>query len=455
MRHAFLVSLFGLTFASAFAATACSMPSEEEDVAESESGLVQFPAAAFTNAPQLSYGDTSAAIATSRTEWGVVRWNGSEGDELVATVASTTPDRLPRAYLVEKRADGKYVAILSGTSSADGLVKAKLAQTHEYFIVFRDRSRRNATFTVKLDKAGGLPAACTGAPLLNQGFVERTPQAQAPGLSVVGEYKSSIRRCNVATGCADPVVTNNANAQVSFTRRADGKWLMGGVVGAEHDGATGELKGTVNVRADDGRNIPVAVAGAATTSCISLSGRTRNAIDAITYYDVEVTYQATTPAVAPRTTYPAEPPPPDCEANAVITDEEVLARFPRGSASVNLGQATVLEDSQYCHPETGCRAWTFGATNPQFQLRATAQVTGPSTLGVSFYNSYWGNQSPVFALEDGVVAITSDVLKRDVANTKNTSFVSDTHLMVKESSVYKNGDWKYRRYVCIPIPAHP
>lgn len=444
MRRAFLLSLFVLT------APACVAPSEQEEVGEAASDLVQFPAASFTGAPALAYGETSDPIATTRTKWGVIRFEGTEGDDFVATVASTTPDRLPRAYLVEKRSDGKYVAILSGTSSADGLVRAKLEKTQRYYVVFRDYSRRNATFTAKIDKAGGLPAQCTGAPLLNQGFVERTPQAQNPGLTVTGEYKSTIRRCNVATGCADPVVTNNANGQLSFSRRNDGKWLASGLLSAEHDGATGELTGTVNVRADDGRNIPVAVKGAATTSCISLSGRTRNAIDAITYYDVEVTYEATTPPAAPRTAHPADPPAAECDGQDEITDEEVLARFPRGAASVNLGQANVQEDSQYCHPETGCRPWARATLN--FGLRATAQVLGASSLGVSFYNTYWGNTSPTFALEDGTIAITSDVLKRDVANTAS---ISDTHLLVKETNTYTNGTTKYRRYVCIPIPAHP
>src|SRR6185436_7689403 len=126
---------------------------------------------------------------------------------------------------------------------------------------------------------------------------------------------------------------------------------------ADHDGATGDLTGNANVRADDGRYISVALTGAATTACVSLSGRTRSAIDAITYYDVEVTYQATTPPVAPRTTIAALPPAPECDGASAITDEEVLARFPRGTASLQLGTANVMEDVLYCHPETGCRPW--------------------------------------------------------------------------------------------------
>ena len=98
---------------------------------------------------------------------------------------------------------------------------------------------------------------------------------------------------------------------------------------------------------------------------------------------------------------------------------------------------------------------TRAGTNPAFGLRATAVVLGASSLGINFYNTYWGGTSANFPLEDGVITINGDVLKRDVAGTTNTAQISDTHLLVKETNVYKNGDWKWRRYVCIPIPAHP
>jgi hypothetical protein len=447
MRHAYPLILLAITSA----AFACSAPQDLEEVGEVADELVQFPAAAFAGAPSLSYGNTSAAIATSRTVWGVVKFNGAQNDEIVATVAPQAPDRLARAYLVEKRPDGKYVAILSGTSSVDGLVRATLASTQTYYIVFRDYSRRNASFTVKLETAGGLPAACSGPALLNQGLVDRTPQAQNPGISVTGQFKSTIRRCNVATGCGDPVVQNNANSAASFARASDGKWSVNGAFTATHDGATGDLAGSASIRADDGRNISVALTGAATTACVSVSGRNRTNIDAITYYDVEVTYQATTPPIAARTPIPATPPAAECDGQAAITDEEVLARFPRGTAQLTLGQASINEDRLYCHAETGCQAWSRGPTG--YTLQAWANVLGASSLGVSFYNH--GASHGPWALEDGTVAINGDVLRRSVPNTTYTSSISDTHLLVKETNVYTQGDYKYRRYVCIPIPPHP
>ncbi|MBX3185620.1 MAG: hypothetical protein KF819_01340 [Labilithrix sp.] len=455
MRHFRVIALVCLSSAS-LALPACTAAPDDDDVEEVSSELVQFAAANFAGAPTLAYGGTSVAIDTSRTKWGVVQWNGANGDEIVATVAATTPDRMPRAYLVEKRADGKYVAILSGTHSLDGLVRAKLDKTQQYFIVFRDQSRRNASFTVKLERAGALPASCAGPALLEPGIVDRTPQAQAPALTATGVYETNIRRCNVATGCADPVRANNPNANITMTKRADGKWIIGSPFSAEHDGATGELKGSAQVRADDGRSIAVNLTGAATTACVSLSGRQRTEIDTITYYDVEVSFRATTPPVAARTPYPATPPATECDGQDPIPDEEVLARFPRGAASVVLGQANVMEDQQYCHPQTGCRPWSRAAAvigGGQRALRSTAVVLGRDSIGINFYNTYSGQTSASFLLDDGALAVTSDQLMR--GNVANTSSISDTHLLVKETNTFVQGEYKYRRYVCIPIPAHP
>jgi len=430
---------------------------DAEDVGEVTSDLVQFDASHFTGAPSLGYGDTSAPIETSRTKWGVVKWTGAVGDEIVATVAATTPDRTARAYLVEKRADGKYVAILSGTQSQDGLVRAKLDKAQQYFLVFRDYSRRNATFTAKLERAGGMPAGCTGTPLLESGIVERTPQASQPALSATGVYETNVRRCNVATGCTDPVKVRSESTAITMTKRADGKWVIGSPFSVEHDGATGELKGTAQVRADDGRSIPVTIAGAATTGCVSVNGRGRTEIDAITYYDVDVSFRATTPPVAPRTPYPLVPPAAECEGQATIPDEEVLARFPRGAASVTLGQATIMEDVQYCHPQTGCRDWqrtpaNIAGSGPRV-VRATALVLGRDSIGVSFYNNYSGQTSASFVLDDGTIAVTADQLVRGAV--ANSATISDTHLYLRETNVFTQGEYKYRRYVCIPIPAHP
>jgi hypothetical protein len=455
LRHLRILTLLCLTSVPAFAA--CSATTANENTDEATSDLVQFPAAAFAAAPVLTYGATSAPIAYTPGGWGVIRWSGTAGDDFIATVTATTADRTPRAYLVEQSPDGKYVAILSGTSSVDGLVKAKLAKTQDYFIVFREYSRRVATFTVKLEQAGSLPAACSGTPLLEQGIIDRTPQAQNPALNATGDYETSIRRCNVATGCADPVKGSNLNAGMSMTKRADGKWVIQSPFSAEHDGTTGALTGTANVTADDGRSIPVALTGAATTGCVSVSGGGRSEIDAITYYDVQVTFRATTPPVAARTPQPLTPPPTECDPEAIIPDEDLLARFPRGTASVLLGQANISEDSQYCHPQTGCQPWTRSVANINGGARyvqATAVVLGASSLGVQFYNSYQGNISGAMAVQDGTLTVTSDLLIRG-GNVANTATVSDAHLQVKETATFVSGAYKLRRYVCIPIPPHP
>jgi hypothetical protein len=457
LRHLPFLSLLCLASFSTLAA--CTADPADEDVGEVSSELVQFQASEFVNVPLLTYGATSAPINYTRNDWGVVRWAGTAGDEFVATVTATTADRTPRAYLVERRADGKFVAILSGTNSVDGIVRARLERTQDYFIVFREYSRRNATFTVKLERTDALPASCSGTALLEQGIIDRTPQSQVPSLAATGVYETKIRRCNVATGCTDPIQQRNENQAIAMVKRSnDGKWTIGSPFTADHDGTTGELRGTANVRSDDNRNIAVTLTGAATTGCVSLSGRGRNEIDPITYYDVEVTFRATTPPVAARTAIPLTPPATECDGQALIPDEELLARFPRGAASVRLGVGTIQEDQQYCHPQTGCRPWARTAASINGSgartITATAVVLGRDSIGINFVNNWNGQASTNFLLDDGTINVTADQLLRGSA-VLNTSSVSDTHLQVKETSVSVQGDNKYRRYVCIPIPAHP
>jgi hypothetical protein len=437
---------FGLVAALSLPVFACGVTPEEELGSESDD-LVQFPERVFTAAPRLNYGDTSAPIAYTRAlAWGAIRFNATEGDDIVATVAATTADRVARAYLVEKRGT-QYVAILSGTQSLDGVVKAKLSASKEYFIVFKDNSRRNASFTVKLEKAGALPAACAGAPLLEPQIVERTPQAQNPGFATTGTFESTVRRCNVATGCADPRVVRNANQSVTVTK--SDRWYVSGVA---HDGATGELKGAVNVTADDGRTVSVDVTGAATVNCLSYAGRKRVEIDAITYYDVEVKLQATTPAIAPRVVHP-DMPDAECDNQELIPDEEVLARFPRGASQVALsnGNAPIQKDTQFCHPQTGCQPWQRQTVG--YNLQANASVLGRDTLGISIYSNAWGQWSPVTQLNDGTFTGRGYVLRG--SNTAPfEGRISDTHILIKEQPV-QEGLTKVRHYSCIPIIPHP
>ena len=179
MRHLRILTLLCLTSVPVFAA--CSATTANESTDEATSDLVQFPAAAFAAAPVLTYGATSAPIAYTPGGWGVIRWNGNAGDEFIATVTATTADRTPRAYLVEKRADGKYTAILSGTSSVDGLVRAKLANTQE--VLHRlpriQPSRRHLHGEARTTP-GRSPPRARGTPLLEQGIIDRTPQAGIP-----------------------------------------------------------------------------------------------------------------------------------------------------------------------------------------------------------------------------------------------------------------------------------
>ena len=105
MRHLRILTLLCLTSVPVVALACSAQAPADETTDESTSDLVQFPAAAFAGAPVLTYGATSAPIAYTSGSWGVIRWNGTAGDDFIATVTATTADRTPRAYLVEKRAD--------------------------------------------------------------------------------------------------------------------------------------------------------------------------------------------------------------------------------------------------------------------------------------------------------------------------------------------------------------
>ncbi len=474
---------FRPVFLCAFVVAACSVADDTETSPE-ESGLVQFPATAFANAPLLTYGNTTQPIAyTQATGWRVVRWNGAAGDELVATIAPTTADRVARAYLVEQRGS-QYVAILSGTQSIDGVVKAKLEKTQEYFIAFREYRRRNASFTVSLAKTAGLPTGCTGTPLLAQGVIDRTPQAAEPGLELSGTFQSSIRFCNAGSGCADPVTVKAlTHDRLTSEYNGDGRVeLLGGVSGnswsLEHNATTGELAGKASVDTGGGyRKVSVDIKGAATTGCISFAGGTRVEVDALTYYDVSVTFTGSTPPVAPpRIAYPATPPPAECEGQPVIADEEVLARFPPSTSSVELGKSTsFVIDSQSCHPQTGCTPWRreVGVKYlDAWTMSVSAYLVSTSSLGIKLSGSYWGANNygryeslkleESAELQDGFFtpAGSRDVLYGG-ADMAQTGSISDTHVFVRDvklwttTSSYSSLISTSRRYACVPIIAHP
>jgi hypothetical protein len=174
------------------------------------------------------------------------------------------------------------------------------------------------------------------------------------------------------------------------------------------------------------------------------------------------TFSGETPDVQPRNAQPASPPAPECDGDPSITDEELLARFEPGESTKILGAGQVREDSQYCHPETGCEPWArsdvrkgYSYSTYSFSLDATAHVLGASSLGLVLRDTYTNLGTQTLTLEDGVITVNEDVLSRNQPNTKYTGEITDTHVLVKEKTVFKDGDHKYRRYVCIPIPAHP
>jgi hypothetical protein len=334
----------------------------------------------------------------------------------------------------------------------------------------------HASVPVNLAEAADLTAGCTGTPLLEQGLIDRTPQAAEPGFALSGAFESSVRRCTVGSGCTKPItVKKQDHSSLRKTHDQSGRWKFSGWSGPnecslEHDGTTGKLAGATSVQADDGRTIRVDLEGAATTGCISFAGSRRVEVDAVTYYDVSVTFTAPTPPVAPRIAYPATPPPAECEGQPVITDAEVLARFSRGASSVELGKSeSFATDWQWCHAQTGCSPWkreVWVNDGEHWKMSVSANLITASTIGITLSASRWSSLSVGHALareESGVLkdgrfapAGVWDVLHSsgDVAQAGS---ISDTHVFVRDVNLTtaRDGDGRAssRLYACIPIIA--
>src|SRR5262249_26347551 len=150
-------SLGVILFSALLAGCALGSSDPTDDVANE---LIAFPADAFQDAPILqSYGMITTPIRTTATQWGVVGWNANAGDEIIATVTATSPGNGPRAYLVEKREDGRYVSIFTaswgrpegGLDRSSAYVRTKLQRTQTYYLVFRENNHHDASFIAAVD----------------------------------------------------------------------------------------------------------------------------------------------------------------------------------------------------------------------------------------------------------------------------------------------------------------
>lgn len=433
---------------------ACSSPDAEDGVDELDGALVQFDAPYFTEAPTLTYGEKSPPIETSRTKWGAIRWDGFVGDAIVASVEATMPDRMPRTYLVERRADGKFVSVTAGTQSADGIVRATLARTGEYFIAFRDSNRRNATFTVRLERANVRPQACTGKPLVLAGIVARTRQGDDPGrvgLTTSGTFRTTVRRCNASTGCDEPF-SREMEMDLKLSKIND-TWTLESAsepsTQATLDVGTGALHGVVSVPTGANHVRSVEFRGMATTGCISFSSRQRLSIDKNSYHDVELDFMATTPPVQPRTTYPQVPPQIPCDGERPLPDVELLGRFPAGASEIPLWVGEIMKASQICHPLTGCRPWEVRRVG---YIGGTVNVLEPNQLGIKL-----GGRT--YVVDDGIIDIPSGDKVFQNRSVDVIATISDKHLLIKEADVYTQGEFdgeeKSRVYTCMAVPPHP
>jgi hypothetical protein len=451
-------SLGGLMLAAALAG-GCGL-SRSEGVDDAAAELVDFPAAAFASPVVLpGYGVTSAPIATSRTTWGIVAFDGRAGDEIITVIHSVTEGKGPRSYLVEKREDGAFVSIFTGSWGlpSGGLdptisyVRTKLARTQRYYLAFRENDREDASFTATVDLESALPPVCDGDPLLDKQIAERTPQGETPSVTIEGRIQTLVRRCNAAAGCGDIAAFVVPDRKITFTRGEGGHWSTTGVLSLDHDRATGKLRGTKMMTTADVVHVPVDLTGVATTGCVAVWGKATAPVDDTTYDHVEMRFIGLTPPPSPRTSVPTEPPSPSCEGATTLADEELLGHFWPGTGYLPLGSGTVEEASQVCDPDTGCKPWSVTGLSAFPSIAAELRATSASTLAVSFRTS--SQTFPSAPIDDGVVTVHHDLFGR--GEVALTGSISPTSLVVKETKVFTRGNSRQRRHACFSLPPPP
>jgi hypothetical protein len=139
---------------------ACAAPTDDEISASDDAELRALSPAEIVGT--LAYGQTSAPVAYTKTPlYRAFRFDGIKGDAINAWVRSNDGDA--RAWLL---ADS-FATITSNLDAApgnkDAHLEATLPRSGTYYVVFRETARKNAAFTVSLDKAGG---GCALAPAI-------------------------------------------------------------------------------------------------------------------------------------------------------------------------------------------------------------------------------------------------------------------------------------------------
>jgi hypothetical protein len=367
-----------LVVAAALLSSAIACTANDEDVHETESDDLQFPAGIFAGTPTLTYGTESRAIASAAgTQWKAARFVGKRNDPLTFRVATSTPDRVVRAYLVIKK-NGVFSSV-PAAKFFGGQAKYVLPEDGEYFLAFGERRQLDASFKLLVDL---LPGACVGAPLSVPELVARTKQGMRPGIVTRGTLKLDELWCEDA-GCSvvkhkeTPGVTIEVTQSPTHRSRdyivriekraaADTIPMFSGEGKMQSRPGDDIASGKVSFEyvLDRSEQTVNGAIISATDSCVGLFHNGQLGDNPRSRY--ELTFSAATPARQPaRTAVPDAPPAPDCDG-PVASEADIQALVPASGRHVKMRSGEVYVDRHFCHPLTGCSPWKRERTNYMF-----------------------------------------------------------------------------------------
>lgn len=422
------------------ACSASTAPTPSADLEEAADALITFPAAAYANALQVSYGARTRSAFMPSDEFVALKFSGRKGDTIRFGATSQTGASAV-SYLVFR---SRNVGAVRVAGDPPGTYRHTLASDGEYFVMMRSRDRAAATLTSTLER---MSAPSPTLPVVSAApFVAGTYAGGVPQRTTVSELVVKglpWRECFAATGCKalDPAHVARVNVearhdvlvppgQVLVAARVE---TQGDMLWEDFDGMAGVRAATTDLAINVGKPVdyitpvapkfPVSLSLDAATvntpmrSRLSIGGTKWASPDGSRWIEF-MPVEAVADWVLPR----PQPRPQNLEPQAdelgfsiptfdrtPLPDEEVLSRFQPGAEQMDvytfpfagpyygaLGGA--FRARRNCGPRTGCESWQLfeqqrSSNNPSDAL---VKMFGPNpiwsltdmTLRVSGVDSY-------------------------------------------------------------------
>lgn len=383
------------------AAAACATEVPEEETQAAEGEIIRFPTAVFTNAGTITYGQSLSGLAFAPADqFLALKFNAAAGDRVIATVDASPKKSI--VYVARKQGNEFRNVKAGGTGgNAPNTVTHTTDVAGEYFLVFRTVPRSPATFKATLDLTQPSSQTCPNAGVVPtvQDLAAASPAGQPAQRTARGYATIERRNCTFATGCG-PVTATTQVALPYFDYKAvknGAQWTVDRkIVTTNQPKANLDAQGALSGFVDwTGEGVSVPIKGSQGPGCAVITETfLKVAKDSAEYTEYRVV-----PDVAPgpwRTT-PHDPAPALVSAPVIepISDEEVLSRFPRGSATLAFPQRQTLRFGtganggavRECHPLTSCTATRSSEACFRLSLgRADVWISGAKVRGPDAYS---------------------------------------------------------------------